>query len=80
MAAITRVYTLPLVAQMVDEDLEWLSEIIGEMEPEDGYLWIYGPDDQQTQGLTPFGLENLADVIREYKTNPRLLPRPPQRN
>ncbi len=50
LAAITRVYTLAHVAEMLGEDVDWLSEISGDMEPEDGYLWIYGPNEEQTEG------------------------------
>ena len=81
MAAITRVYTLALVAEMLSEDVDWLSEIAGEMEPEDGYLWIYGPNEEQTEGFTDFDIDNLINVInviREYKSNPNLQPRPPE--
>ena len=79
MAAITRVYTLALVAEMLSEDADWLGEIAGEMEPEDGYLWIYGPNEEQTEGFTDFGIDSLINVIRGYKSNPNLQPRPPAR-
>ncbi|WP_288142336.1 hypothetical protein [Mesorhizobium sp.] len=39
------------------------------MEPEDGCLWVYGPDDQQIPAFTDFGLESLTDFIREHKAN-----------
>ena len=48
MAGISRVYTLAYVAEMLGEDEEWLGEISSEMDPEDGYLWIYGVNDEQT--------------------------------
>lgn len=80
MAAVTRVYTLALVAEMLDEDPDWLSEICDEMEPEDGHLWIYGPNDQQIEGFTPAGIDCLTDIVREYKANPELIPRPPKRD
>ena len=32
---------------------------------------------QQTEAFTDFGIETLSGVIREYKANPELLPRPP---
>ncbi|MEQ1951764.1 hypothetical protein [Mesorhizobium sp. CN2-181] len=47
MAAITRVYTLPLAAEMLGEDADLLWEVYVDMEPEDGCLWVYGPGDQQ---------------------------------
>lgn len=69
MAAITRVYTLPLAAEMLGEDAELLWEVYIDMEPEDGCLWVYGPDDQQIPAFTDFGLESLTGVIREHKAN-----------
>lgn len=69
MAAITRVYTLPLVAEMLGEDAELLWEVYIDMAPEDGCLWVYGPDDQQIPAFTDFGLESLTDFIREHKAN-----------
>lgn len=45
------------------------------MEPEDGCLWVYGPDQDQTIAFTPFGLENLNDLIKHYKANPDALHR-----
>lgn len=39
-AAITRVYTLPLAAEMLGVDVELLWEVYVDMEPEDGCLWV----------------------------------------
>lgn len=68
-AAITRVYTLPLAAEMLGEDAELLWEVYVDMEPEDGCLWVYGPDDQQIPAFTDFGLECVTDFIREHNAN-----------
>jgi hypothetical protein len=68
-AAITRVYTLPLAAEMLGEDAELLWEVYVDMEPEDGCLWVYGSDEQQVPAFTDFGIESLADFIREHKAN-----------
>lgn len=43
MAAITRVYTLPLAAEMLGEDAELPWEVYVDMEPEDGCLWSTAP-------------------------------------
>ena len=69
MAAIARVYTLPLAAEILGEDAGMLWEIHVDMEPEDGCLCVYGPDDQQTPAFTDFGLESLTHFIREHKAN-----------
>ena len=55
-----------------DEGLLW--EMVDEMEPENGCLWIYGTGDQQTIAFTPAGMEYLRELLAEYKRN-RLSPR-----
>ncbi|MCZ0737709.1 hypothetical protein [Phreatobacter sp. AB_2022a] len=67
MAAVTRVYTLSLAAEMLSEDAELLWEVYIDMEPEDGCLWVHGPNEQQVPAFTDFGLESLADFIRAHK-------------
>jgi len=37
------------------------------MEPEDGYLWIYGINDHQTIAFTADGMEYLRELISEHK-------------
>jgi len=59
--------TIALVAQEIGEDEEWLSEIIEEMEPEDGLIWVYGPDGEGTAAFSDFGVENLENIIRERR-------------
>jgi len=39
-AAITHLFTISRVAQMLGEDEDWLFDVANEMEPEDGCLWI----------------------------------------
>ena len=38
-----------------------------DMEPEDGRLWIYGTDGQQTVAFTADGMEYLRELLPEYK-------------
>lgn len=45
------------------------------MNAEDGCLWVYGPGEEQTIAFTPFGLENLQDLIEYYKAHPDQLRR-----
>lgn len=45
LAAITRVYILPLAAEMLGVDVDLLWEVHVDNEPEDGCPWVYGPDD-----------------------------------
>ena len=68
MAAITHVFTIARVAQLLGEDEDWLREISIEMEPEDGVIAVYGPgDDDYTPAFTDFGIENLRALIEIYR-------------
>ena len=33
------------------------------MEPEDGVIWVYGIADVEVLAFTPFGVENLIEMI-----------------
>jgi hypothetical protein len=37
------------------------------MEPEDGLIWVYGPDGNSTAAFSDFGVENLEDIISERR-------------
>ena len=69
MAAITRVFTISRVAQMLGENEDWLFGIANEMEPEDGCLWIYGDGDHQILAFTDFGIENLRELVQIHKAD-----------
>jgi hypothetical protein len=51
----------------VDEDLLW--DIAGEMEPEDGLIWVYGPGDDGVMAFSDDGIECLRDIIETQKKN-----------
>jgi hypothetical protein len=69
MAAISHVFTLARVAQMLEEDEDWLSDISIEMEPEDGIVAIYGLGENCTPAFTDFGIENLRQIIDIHREN-----------
>lgn len=52
-AAISHVFTIARVAEMLGiyEDRLW--DISNGMEPEDGHFWVYGLGDEQTVAFTP---------------------------
>ncbi|MFY9993089.1 MAG: hypothetical protein WAL40_19005 [Rhodoplanes sp.] len=54
-------------AEILGENETLLWEIASDMEPEDGCLWIYDTDDQQTVAFTPTGMEYLQEMLAEYK-------------
>lgn len=67
MAAPSAVFTIARVAWMLGEDDHWLSDVALEMEPEDGRLTVYGFDDDGTTAFTPFGIENLKELIAIHR-------------
>jgi len=45
------------------------------MKIEDGLIWVYGAGEDGVQAFTDFGIENLIELVRFYKENPKLLTR-----
>jgi len=78
MATISHVFTITRVAEMLGEDEAWLEDVATEMDPEDGRLTVWGPDEQSTTAFTDLGVENLAQIVKIYKDNPRLMARYPK--
>jgi hypothetical protein len=77
MPAITHVYTLARVADMLGEDEDWLHEISIAMDPEDGTLTVCGLADDATPAFTDFGIENLQQLIQIHDDDPTLMPQRP---
>jgi hypothetical protein len=67
MAAISFVFTIARVAEMLGEDEDLLHEICGEMEPEDGHIWVVGLGGDETPAFTSDGVENLKDLVAMHK-------------
>jgi hypothetical protein len=68
MAAISYIFTIARVAEMLGEDEDWLHEISIEMEPEDGIISVCGLGEDHTPAFTDFGIENLRQLVDIYKT------------
>jgi hypothetical protein len=68
-AAPAHAITISRAAEILGEDEELLWELATDMEPEDGCLWIYDTDDEQTVAFTPDGIEYLREMLPEYKRN-----------
>ena len=66
-AAPAHAVTISRAAEILGENETLLWEIASDMEPEDGCLWIYDTDDQQTVAFTPAGMEYLQEMLAEYK-------------
>jgi hypothetical protein len=67
MAAPAHVFAISRAAKILREDEQLLWDLALNMEPEDGSLWIYGTDDQQTIAFTDRGMEYLQELIAEHR-------------
>lgn len=67
MAAISHVFTISRVAEMLGENEDWLHELSIDMFPEDGCLHIVGTGEETITAFTDCGIECLQDLIRESK-------------
>lgn len=57
------VKTVDRVAAELGETVDRLHELAIAMEPEDGIIWVYGTADVEVLAFTPFGVENLVEII-----------------
>jgi hypothetical protein len=67
LAAISAVFTINYVAEMLGEDAEWLWELQIDMFPEDGSLWVYGVGEDGIPGFTEYGVECLKQIIADER-------------
>ncbi len=67
MAAPSAVLTVARVAEMLGVSEELLDELADQLEPEDGYLWIYDTEERATLGFTMRGVESLKELIADQK-------------
>jgi len=77
-AAITHVFTISRVAEMLGENEDWLQEISSEMDPEDGCITVWGTGEESITAFTDLGVENLAQLVEIYKADPGLMARYPK--
>lgn len=71
MAAISHVFTITYVAEMLGEDEDWLHELSIDMFPEDGCLHAYGVGEDGVTAFTDYGIENLKQIIADMRANGR---------
>ena len=62
MAAISAVFTISYVADLLGEDEDWLHDLSIGMEPEDGSLWVYGIGEDGVPAFTRDGIDNLREI------------------
>jgi len=62
-AAISAVFTISYVANLLGEDEDWLHDLSIDMFPEDGCLHVYGVGDDGVTAFTEYGIECLQQII-----------------
>ena len=67
MAAISFVFTIARVAEMLDEDEAWLQEISIEMFAEDGCLWVHDINDRDVVAFAEDGIDCLKQIIADQR-------------
>jgi hypothetical protein len=79
MAAISAVFTIGYVANLLGEEEDWLFDLSINMFPEDGCLWIHGVGEDGVPAFTQDGLENLRQIIADQRADGRGPPiKPPK--
>jgi hypothetical protein len=57
------VKTVDRVAAELGETVARIHDLAIGMEPEDGVIWVYAPAEVEVLAFTPFGVENLLEMI-----------------
>jgi len=65
LGAISHVFTITYVAEMLGEDEDWLHELSIDMFPEDGRLYVECGKDDAVTAFTEDGIENLKQIIAD---------------
>jgi hypothetical protein len=76
-AAISAVFTIGYVANMLGEDEDWLHDLSVDMFPEDGCLRVYGVGEDGVTAFTEYGIECLRQIIADQRATGNA---PPQVN
>ena len=69
------VTTINRVAEELGEDEDWLRGVANEMDVEDGVIWVYGVGEDGVMAFTDFGIENLMELVKMHREDPKLLRR-----
>jgi hypothetical protein len=67
MAAISAVFTIGYVANLLGEDEDWLHDLSIDMFAEDGCLWVYGVGEDGVPAFTQDGIDNLRQIIADKR-------------
>lgn len=67
MAAVSAVFTIGYVAELLGEDEEWLHELSIDMSPEDGCLHVYGVGEDGVTAFAEYGIECLKQIVADER-------------
>ena len=67
LAAISAVFTIAYVAEILGEDENWLHQLSIDMFPEDGCLRVYGVGEDGVTAFTEYGIECLKQIIADER-------------
>jgi hypothetical protein len=76
LAAISAVFTVSHVANLLGENEDWLQELSIDIFPEDGRLYVYGLGDDGVTAFTQDGIEGLRQIIEDERYAGRAPPKP----
>jgi hypothetical protein len=74
LAAISAVFAIEYVAEMLGEDEDWLYELSIDMFPEDGRLRVYSVGKDGVPAFTDFGIDCLKQIIADERAAGRAPP------
>ena len=77
MAAISAVFTIGYVANLLGEDENWIFDLSIDMFPEDGCLRVHGVGEDGVPAFTRDGIENLRQIIADARAARRGPPTTP---
>jgi predicted membrane GTPase involved in stress response len=65
------VKTIDRVAAGLGKTVDRIFDLAIDMETEDGVIWVYGPGNDSVIAFTPFGIENLRELIEMDRQHAR---------
>jgi hypothetical protein len=77
LAAISHLFTITYVAELLGEDEDWLHDLSIDMFPEDGCLHVYTSADETVAAFTDYGIECLKQIIADERAAGRAPRRTP---
>ena len=69
MAAPGHAFTIRRAAELLGCDEELLWTLLGQLEPEDGMMWVYDTGDEAVPVFTDFGIETLREIVKDQFGN-----------